>query len=795
MQRSITNISIQHRILRHLLPDEINSRQDQILEADPETCRWILEPAAPHAMLTYRQQIHEFFVRWLRTGNDVLHISGNPGSGKSTLMKFIAGNSRTQEALRAWAGNKQLIFAQFYLWTAGTEAQRNLPGLLGSLLFQVLSQHPDLIEAVFPSQFKHMSTSQSQPDYYVEKSRDFNSKKRQEAFDLLLTRIANSEFKVFFLIDGLDEFGGGDLGHEELAERLKSWTTGGDIKLLVSSRPWRPFLTTFTEHRTLHLHELNHVDIKTYAVTQLCQDREIRRIGLERLMTTIEDVVEEISSQAQGIFLWAHLVLDSIRLGIRRRYSVYLLKAKVQEYPSDLDDLYDALREPIEKSPVDKKLSNRMLLLAAAAPKDFPLYALALSWLPEDDESGLLDPSFPDSAKCQPYSDQEIYERLQLVTERINGLTRGLLQPIKVPTQARERWPDVEFCHRTARDYLIANVKRYSALEESWPGFHQSDPYGRIYLADLIYTKASGEQSRNQDYLREPFCRHFKLDTIRKFEEPMRPYASYLFSRPNWYSHHWTDKFAFLRYAAWCSLDSFVLSEAASFSGAYPDPHEMTILLAQVLHSAVKLRNSRLALDLLRMCLDRNLIVEADMRVRSYPVHPSIRLHVWIVALICGLREILEIFSTCFSANLFNPENYEEYTSPSLLEVCRLLDELAVKLGQRLSVTVEVEVHYCRKNGKVSSFVDDTKRTFSAARLLGWAERLDRGAVNVPESEDTKERSSGWVLGTAHTMREENFPGANSQDYRVASWNLASTSGSIDGKMSSAHWHALLDFL
>lgn len=766
MQRSIITISIQHRILRHLLPDAIDSRQDQILEADPETCRWILEPVAPHDSQTYRQEKHEEFLHWLRTGNDVLHISGNPGSGKSTLMKFIAGNSRTQEALKVWAGNKQLIVAQFYLWIAGTEAQRTLPGMLGSLLFQILSQHPDLIEAVFPSQFKHMMTSQSQYDHDVEKLRDFNSKKIQEAFDLFLTRIANSEFKVFFLIDGLDEFEGGDLGHEELAERLKSWTTGGDIKLLVSSRPWRPFLTTFTAHQTLHLHELNDVDIKTYATNQLCQDREIRRIGVDRMMTTIKEIVEEISSQAQGIFLWAHLVLDSIRQGIRWQYSVHLLKAKVREYPSDLDDLYNALREPIEKSPIDKKLSNRMLLLAAAAPKDFSLDTLDLSWLPEDDESGLLDPSFPDPAKCQPYSEQEIYERLHFVAERINGLTRGLLQPIKVPTLTPERRREVRFCHRTARDYLITNVKRYSALEESWPGFHQSDPYGRIYLADLIFTQASESRSGNPYYLNMPFCRHFKSDTIRKFEEPMRPFVSDFFSKDGpraSYSRHVTAKFRFLRYAAFCRLDSFVLYEAANFSGAYPDPHEMTILLDQVLHSALNetVEDYQLALDLLRICLDRNLIVEADMRVGHYPVHPSIRLHVWIVALICGLEKILQ----SFSAKLCSPEKDKEHVNPSLLELCHLLNELAVKLGQRLSATVVVEVHYSREGGEVSSFVDGTERTFSAASLLEWVERVDV----------TGEKSSGWV----------DFPDIISQCYRMASWNLSSTSESMDGTTES----------
>lgn len=517
MQRLITTISIQHRILRHLIPEDNGSRREQIYEADPDTCRWILEPAGEDN--SYRAEVRGNFISWPRRGSGVLHISGNPGAGKSTLMKFISGYPRTRQELRAWAGSRPLIFGQFYFWAAGIGAQRALPGMLRSLLFQVLSQCPELIEHVFPRHLKQMKTSQFQYDPSVENYQDFGSKQIQEAFDVFLKKIDKSQHKVCFLIDGLDEFQGGDLDHEDLAARLKAWTATGNIKLLVSSRPWRPFLSTFTAHPTLHLHELNRSDIKTYAIRQLELDREIRQIGAYLMEKAVEDIVEELVDQAQGIFLWAHLVLDTIRIDIRRRYSVGMLMAKVREYPSDLDDLYDALRGPIEKSPIDRKLSNRMLLLAAAAPENFRLLAIAFSWLPEDDKSGLLDPSFPASTKCQLYAEQDMAERLRCVADRINGLTRGLLELVTV-----EKWepPEVRFCHRSARDYLITNMKRYTALEESWPEFHQSDPYGRLYLAELIYCRTSGS-SAISEYLNQPFCRSFSLDTIRKFEAPMGP--------------------------------------------------------------------------------------------------------------------------------------------------------------------------------------------------------------------------------------------------------------------------------
>lgn len=520
--------------------------------------------------------------------------------------------------------------------------------MLQSLLFQVLSQHPDLIEAVFPNQLNRLRTSQSQSDYGMEKSQYFNSEKIQEAFDLFLSHIANSEYKAFFLIDGLDEHEGNDLDHESLAERLKFWTTGGEIKLLVSSRPWRPFLTTFTTQRTFHLHELNHDDIKTYAINRLRKDKRIHSKGVDSITmtmtTTISLIVEKLSRQAQGIFLWAHLVLSVIQQDLRRSYTLPLLMAKIQEYPSDLDGLYDALRGPIEKSPIDRSLSNRMLLLASAAPEGFPLYVLAFSWLPDDDRSGLLDPNFPHTTNCRQYSKQDLEERLQCVVERMDGLTRGLLELGKPAHPQHASTMTVWFCHRTAREYLTTNDERNSALKKSWPNFHQSDPYGRIYLANLIYNR----DCAGVDYLWPEFCCNFKFETLRKFEKPMQLFMDHFFGFDEvhrYYRNHETAaRFNFLRYAAFSGLDSFALEEALSYFGAFPHPPEIVFLLAASFYPSSGLGGGpygsgrfQFASGLLERCLSKDIIGVVD----AYPVDRSTKLPVWIIAFMIGLDDIL----------------------------------------------------------------------------------------------------------------------------------------------------------
>lgn len=85
----------------------------------------------------------------------------------------------------------------------------------------------------------------------------------------------HTRYKICFILDGLDEFEGNRLDHEKLASKFKDWTVESDVKLLVSSRPWMDFLNIFDMTSTIHLHELNHLDIKTYGLGKVENDREV----------------------------------------------------------------------------------------------------------------------------------------------------------------------------------------------------------------------------------------------------------------------------------------------------------------------------------------------------------------------------------------------------------------------------------------------------------------------------------------------------------------------------------------
>lgn len=171
-------------ILRSLRFDDMLRRREDIPIAEAHTFEWITKP-----------ELH--FLEWLSQDDDgVYWVTGDPGSGKSTLMKYLNDHDLTDKSLAQWAGDKRLVKASFYFWFTGGSLQKSQDGLLRSLLFEILRQCPSLIPEVCPMRWK--TTDISDP---WTKSELMETLKR-----ITLTTTISTKF--FFLIDGLDEYQG-----------------------------------------------------------------------------------------------------------------------------------------------------------------------------------------------------------------------------------------------------------------------------------------------------------------------------------------------------------------------------------------------------------------------------------------------------------------------------------------------------------------------------------------------------------------------------------------------------------
>jgi hypothetical protein len=391
-------------------------------------------------------------------------------------MKFLCQHSRVRKELKSWAAEKRLVFAQFFFWNSGEKLQTSLEGLYRSLLFETLKQYPDLIPEIFPKEWDALDSATSRFE-----SPSFRIAEIKAAFKKLVNRRTFPNHRLCFFIDGLDEYEGDSLEHWKLAESLQKWASSTDIKICVSSRPHTEFMQTFSDNSNfrLHLHELTRHDINRFASAMFEKDP-----NFDRVKDVYKDLVDQIVWTANGVFLWARLVVRSLLEGVGHHDSQSALQEKLNSIPKDLDEFFAKLLGSI--NPSDRKRSDQMLSIASGdAPLD-PINALAYSWL-ED----LNDPGFPFSSPVQGYSDEEIRKRHHNLRPQLDSLSKGLLEMVPSAPRASEDifWGyTVQFFHRTVRDYLRDDV-RQSQFRSRLPAFNLHQVYLRLCLAELKFAR------------------------------------------------------------------------------------------------------------------------------------------------------------------------------------------------------------------------------------------------------------------------------------------------------------------
>lgn len=494
LQSMSRSLSWENNILRRLYFDNITARKDNIEDAESGTFKWILEEeqvpeirnlgnkpkSSPddqkdEAEQELRRQTRDSFLKWLRSGDQIYHISGRPGAGKSTLMKFLCHHPRVKKELEIWAAEKKLVFAHFFFWNSGEKLQMSLEGLYTALLFETLKQCPELIPEIFPDEWDALSLGTSTLE-----SSSFRMSNIKAAFAKLIGKKTFPKHRLCFFIDGLDEYEGDSVDHWKLASNLQSWASSPDIKICVSSRPHTEFMETFSDspHSRLRLHELTRHDISHFASAMFEKDR-----NFERIKDLYVELVEDVVRMANGVFLWARLVVRLLLEGVGHRNSRSALQDKLNSIPKDLDALFDKLLGSVD--PSDRKRSDQILFIATGDLSNDPANALAYSWLEE-----LENPKFPFSSAVRGYSDEEITKRHHNLRPQLDGLTKGLLEMIPNGHASDDIFfgYTVQFFHRTVRDYL-QDDSRQSQFQGRLPDFDRNEVYSRLCLAELKFAR------------------------------------------------------------------------------------------------------------------------------------------------------------------------------------------------------------------------------------------------------------------------------------------------------------------
>lgn len=465
-------------ILRSLQFEGMLHRQEGIPEAEPYTFQWIEKPELK-------------FLDWLSSDNGVYWVTGDPGSGKSTLMKYLSRHRLTQDRLYEWAGDKILVRASFYFWFTGSALQKSQQGLLRSLLFEILRQCPSLIPTICHERW----TSELPIDSWT----------RVELMDTIKRlSLTSSSFRFFFLIDGLDEYQGDDgatvgLNGDSVATHVRDiieamgiLSSLEDVKVCLSSRPWPDFETEFGQipDRKLYVHNENRDDIRMYIRERFERSLDFAKSTYEK--QELQQLVDSMVEDSRGVFLWVFLAVESLLRGLSNGDRISELRRRLDQMPKRLHEMFKRMLDSVEE--VYQEQAAKMLQVALYAKR--PLYVALYSLVDNDDGETSLEKL---ALENKEWDEKECVSASKMGERRIKIRCPDLIKinglPDEMTTAQKMRGHRVEFLHRTVRDFLALEETQIMLQQRMRKPFDPHLFIAQALLVQIGAAKLSGPET------------------------------------------------------------------------------------------------------------------------------------------------------------------------------------------------------------------------------------------------------------------------------------------------------------
>ncbi|KAJ0160873.1 Ankyrin-3 [Colletotrichum tanaceti] len=437
-------------LLKSLKFDQINSRQSNIKSALGKTCRWLTG--------------HRSYRDWLDPAklpehHGFLWISGKPGAGKSTIMKFVMDRTKRGKVNKSPA-NAAVI--HFFFNARGEELEKTTLGMYRSLLHQLLQKLPDLQQVLDSTDFGLLREGSSFP---------WELRLLQKLFKKTIRKLGQRQISCF--IDALDE-----CAEEQVREMVKFFEELGRIAVKRGDR----LFTCFSSRHYPHISIRN--GLRLTLEDQNGHEKDLEEYVREKLETTNENQADDLTAQilrkSSGVFMWVVLVVDILNKEIRRG-RMFAVKGRLDSLPPGLSDLFEDILTRDNDNMEDLLLSLQWILFGKR-PLSREEYYFALL-------SGIR------TSEALPSPHEVTAQSMELF---VVSSSKGLAETISTKPPART----VQFIHESVRDFLLKD----GGLRKFWPDLEEdfeNRSHDQLKACCLVYLNKVDISARlsEDDYL------------------------------------------------------------------------------------------------------------------------------------------------------------------------------------------------------------------------------------------------------------------------------------------------------
>ncbi|KAK2601342.1 hypothetical protein N8I77_010797 [Diaporthe amygdali] len=406
------------------------------------------------------------FARWLADDNEIFDaifwITGKPGSGKSTLMRFALEDPRI-ESLQPQRSKGHPI-AYFFHLRGRSLIQKSLRGMLMELVYQVLGQYPRSFQLIQPI-FLNLKR-QGQPWDVASLSQAILQ------IPNIPPAMSGCRDRITFFIDALDETQNQDDNSALLSifddllashRSVRGSSEAPVLKICLASRPWPIFRKRLGDDPrvpSFAIHDFTRTDIQDYTDSRLLRTTHSLKAFVGRQMA-VSQLSTDIASRAKGVFIWVRVVVDNLRPHIIDGTSIQELQNIVHEYPEELDDMYrftlTRVREPYRP---ETQIILKAVLASRVPLTVQQLYTVSHICMGSPDFKKGLSESAADTISWLASRSGGLIDIVNTGVNEHYSPTPGETADESVPDPLARANLHVEYIHQTVQDFVRNTLDR-----------------------------------------------------------------------------------------------------------------------------------------------------------------------------------------------------------------------------------------------------------------------------------------------------------------------------------------------